>query len=75
MFSSDNGPWYEGSPGRLRGRKGFTLEGGMRVPFIARMPGRIPAGTVSRQLASMMDVADFVEPGRTPASLARDRRH
>lgn len=56
MFSSDNGPWYEGSPGRLRGRKGFTFEGGMRVPFIAWMPGRIPAGTLSRQLASMMDV-------------------
>ena len=44
MFSSDNGPWYQGSPGRLRGRKGMTLEGGVREPFIARLPGRIPAG-------------------------------
>jgi arylsulfatase len=56
MFSSDNGPWYEGSPGRLRGRKGFTLEGGMREPFIARMPGRIPASRVSHQVGSMMDI-------------------
>jgi arylsulfatase A-like enzyme len=31
MFSSDNGPWYLGSPGRLRGRKGTTYEGGQRV--------------------------------------------
>jgi arylsulfatase len=56
MFSSDNGPWFEGSPGRLRGRKGMTWEGGVRVPFIARMPGRIPGGRVSDQVGSMMDV-------------------
>lgn len=56
MFSSDNGPWYLGSPGRLRGRKGMTLEGGVRVPFIARMPGRVPAGRTCHSLASMMDI-------------------
>lgn len=43
LFTSDNGPWFQGSPGRLRGRKGDTFEGGMREPFIARFPGRIPA--------------------------------
>lgn len=42
MFTSDNGPWYLGSPGRLRGRKGWSYEGGVREPFIARFPGRIP---------------------------------
>src|ERR1039457_2737660 len=42
MFSSDNGPWYQGSPGQLRGRKGSTYEGGVREPFLARFPGRIP---------------------------------
>lgn len=47
IFSSDNGPWYEGDPGRLRGRKGWTTDGGVRVPFVARFPGRIKAGTVS----------------------------
>ena len=56
MFSSDNGPWYQGSPGRLRGRKNSTYEGGIREPFIARWPDKIPAGLVTDGLASMMDV-------------------
>ena len=41
IFTSDNGPWFQGSPGKLRGRKGWTYEGGFREPFIARFPGRI----------------------------------
>jgi len=60
MFSSDNGPWYQGSPGRLRGRKGMTWEGGMRVPFIARFPGRIPAGRVCAGAGSVMDILPTV---------------
>jgi arylsulfatase len=56
MFSSDNGPWYQGSPGKLRGRKATTYEGGVREPFIARWPGRIPAGAVSGAVLSMLDV-------------------
>jgi arylsulfatase len=56
MFSSDNGPWYQGSPGKLRGRKGSTLEGGVRVPFLARLPGRIPKGRVVDGIGSTMDV-------------------
>lgn len=60
MFSSDNGPWYLGSPGNLRGRKGSTYEGGVREPFIARMPGRIPAGKVCDGLASTMDILPTV---------------
>jgi len=48
VFTSDNGPWFQGSPGRLRGRKGDTFEGGMREPFIARFPGRIPSGATRR---------------------------
>jgi arylsulfatase A len=49
MFTSDNGPWFQGSPGGLRGRKGDTFEGGMREPFIVRLPGRIPAYTLRRK--------------------------
>ncbi len=60
MFSSDHGPWYQGSPGRLRGRKGSTYEGGMRVAFYARMPGRIPAGRVLDGLMSSMDIMPTV---------------
>jgi len=56
MFSSDNGPWYQGSPGKLRGRKNTTYEGGVREPFLARWPGRIPKGRVSNGVASMMDI-------------------
>src|SRR5690348_15366289 len=56
MFSSDNGPWYQGSPGGLRGRKGMTYEGGVREPFIARFPGKIPAGQVCHGVTSMLDI-------------------
>lgn len=60
VFTSDNGPWFQGSPGRLRGRKGSTLEGGVRVPFLARMPGAIPKGRVSGGVASAMDLLPTV---------------
>ena len=60
MFSSDNGPWYQGSPGQLRGRKGSTYEGGVREPFLARFPGRIPRGTVCRGIAGTIDIVPTV---------------
>lgn len=42
IFTSDNGPWYEGSAGDLRDRKGGAgYDGGYRVPFIARQPGTV----------------------------------
>jgi arylsulfatase A len=56
LFTSDNGPWYEGSPGRLRGRKATTYEGGVREPFIARWPGKVPKGLVSDAVTSMLDI-------------------
>jgi len=56
VFTSDNGPWYGGSSGGLRGMKGTSWEGGYRVPFIARWPGKIPAGHTSAQPAVMMDL-------------------
>ncbi len=60
MFSSDNGPWFQGSPGALRGRKGDTFEGGMREPFMAWWPGRIPAGLTVNSMATTMDVLPTV---------------
>lgn len=60
LFSSDNGPWFQGSPGRLRGRKGGTNEGGIRVPLLARWPGRIPAGKVTAAVGSTIDLLPTV---------------
>lgn len=60
IFTSDNGPWFQGSAGRTRGRKGDTFEGGMRVPFLARFPGKIPAGKVVNGFASGLDVLPTV---------------
>ena len=57
ILTSDNGPWWEGSAGSLRDRKGGAgWEGGYRVPFIARQPGRIPAGLVNNAMAMNIDL-------------------
>lgn len=58
IFTSDNGSNGRngGSNAPLAGAKGSTMEGGMRVPMIARWPGKIPAGSVCSQLATTMDV-------------------
>src|SRR5690606_5121325 len=61
FFTSDNGPWLThdqqgGSAGLLREGKGCTFEGGMREPTIAWWPGRVPAGVVSLELGSTLDI-------------------
>ena len=61
IFTSDNGPWlnygnHAGSAFPLREGKGTMWEGGSRVPCIMRWPGRIPAGSVSHQLAATIDI-------------------
>jgi arylsulfatase A-like enzyme len=58
IFTSDNGgPLQQGSDnGPLRGGKGSTLEGGMRVSTIAWWPGRVPAGTETADITAMIDV-------------------
>lgn len=63
IFSSDNGPHAEGrhemeffdSNGRLRGMKRDLFDGGVRVPMIARWPGRIAAGSESDHLSGFED--------------------
>lgn len=63
IFSSDNGPTFNGgtdsaffqSAGPLRGLKASIYEGGIRVPMIARWPGKITPGTVSDHISAFWD--------------------
>lgn len=69
MFSSDNGPHQEGghkmpffdSNGPLKGMKRDLYEGGVRVPFIARWPGKVPAGRVSDHISGFQDIFPTLE--------------
>jgi arylsulfatase A-like enzyme len=56
VVSSDNGPWFQGSPGGVRGRKFDIFEGGMRVPFLVSWPERIAPGSVDRRPVNAIDV-------------------
>ena len=56
IFTSDNGPFPEGSAGGLRGGKGTAWDGGYRVPFIARWPGFIPAAKTTDAMAMNIDL-------------------
>src|SRR5207253_2806000 len=77
VFTSDNGPWYGGSSGGLRGMKGTTWEGGYRVPCIARWPGKLPAGRTSDGLSVTPDLFPTVLAAtgiETPPNLILDGR-
>ena len=56
VFTSDNGPFPEGSAGGLRGGKGTAWDGGYRVPFIARWPGHVPAAGMANAMAMNIDL-------------------
>jgi arylsulfatase A len=75
ILTSDNGPWWEGSSGGFRDRKGGAgWEGGYRVPFIARQPGRIPAGLVTDAMAMNTDLLPTIAAwcGAPPVSAELD---
>ena len=86
VYTSDNGPWsnhslpqytaaieeHAGSAGPLRGAKGTTWEGGIRVPTVMWGPGSIPAETVCSEVATNMDLLPtFI--GMAGAELPADR--
>ncbi len=61
LFASDNGPWlsygnHAGSAGILREGKATTWEGGVRIPFIIRWPGKVPADKTRTEPAMTIDV-------------------
>ena len=55
IFTTDNGA-HQGSSGPLRAKKASMYEGGVRVPFIARWPGKIPAGKKTDEVAATIDM-------------------
>lgn len=68
MITSDNGPDEHGTGG-LRAGKGYTFEGGIRMPFVARWPGHIVPGTTYDDPACLTDVLPTVTAvtrGRLP---------
>ncbi|WP_207905040.1 sulfatase-like hydrolase/transferase [Novosphingobium sp. PhB165] len=56
IVTSDNGGDFEGNVGNLRGRKGDTFEGGMRVPTFIAWPGHIAPGSSSDEMAGVIDL-------------------
>ena len=82
VFTSDNGPWLTkgadgGSAGPLRGGKGSTWEGGVRVPTVAWWPDKIAPGTVCNAAAGTIDLlptAVALAGGTVPAQPVIDGR-
>jgi arylsulfatase A-like enzyme len=84
VFTSDNGAHWTPSDKALfphrsnahwRGMKADIQEAGHRIPFLARWPGRIPAGTVSSQLGCLTDflaTAAEVAGTQLPADAGED---
>jgi arylsulfatase A-like enzyme len=79
IFTSDNGPEmlepWTGWSGPWRGTYFTGLEGSLRVPFIVRWPGTIPAGAVSNEIMHEMDILPTlarVAGGNVPTDRAID---
>ncbi len=87
IFTADNGhSHYTGweslieaghlPSGPYRGHKGDIWEGGHRVPFIVRWPGKVAAGTSNRQLVCLSDIfatcSEIVSVDLLPDNSAED---
>ena len=74
IFASDNGPWLPaGSASPFSGGKFSTMEGGHCVPAMIRWPGYIPAGRVSDQMVSALEVLPTIAAA-VDAPLPSDRK-
>ncbi|HEY5314900.1 MAG TPA: sulfatase-like hydrolase/transferase [Pirellulales bacterium] len=56
IFLSDNGGGGHGLTAPLHGKKNQLFDGGLRVPFIARWPGKIPAGTTRTEFTTALEI-------------------
>jgi len=56
LFMSDNGGSGNGGNAPLKGNKSTMWEGGLRVPFIARWPGKLPAGKVTDEFLTSLEL-------------------
>ena len=76
IFTSDNGPFFEGGTGGLRGGKGTSWDGGYRVPLIAGWPAVISPGRVTGAMAMNIDVLPTIADilGLEPAAEVVDGR-
>jgi arylsulfatase A-like enzyme len=84
LFTSDNGAhwlpediqkWGHRANGRLRGQKADLWEGGHRVPFLCRWPGKVQPGSISAELICLTDLlatAAAVVGARLPADAGED---
>ncbi len=75
LFMSDNGPFlsygnHAGNAAPLREGKLTSYEGGVRVPFIARWPGQVPAGKVNEELFTAIDLMPTFQAWREDAEPA-----
>lgn len=76
VFISDNGgptPQTTSSNGPLRGFKGQTWEGGMRIPFLFRWTGRLPAGKEFKHPAISLDIVPTVLRAAGVATSRQDK--
>jgi arylsulfatase A-like enzyme len=80
IFTSDNGHEYDNvkneffnSNGPYRGKKRDLYEGGIKMPFVAKFPNRIKAGTTSNHISSFWDVLPtFCDIAHTPVTTDTD---
>ena len=71
VFTSDNGPWHQGSPGGHRGRKGNCFDGGQAVPTICYWQNKIRSGEITEQAMNIDFLPTFCDI--TGVDLPEDR--
>jgi arylsulfatase A-like enzyme len=61
IFMSDNGPWFGGNTGGLKGMKANNWEGGIRVPFMMRYPKAVQKGSIATTPCWSLDIVPTLQ--------------